>query len=564
VPLLGSLIDGTLSAARDLVTFCTRQKQWLFCMLAFVLVWTLELYFVQATTLVYPNDTGPRFAFWAPKIRLALDFLFVGMLAVWLRPRWLTPVLCGSFFVYLGLMTYHRYFLRPLSLMTIVSTWREGLSLSDAAWNLFPLGAAIILGAAFMAKLLALALAGRASPPRGAVRLTTAALAVGYVGLYLTANHFDPLSAIQTTRGVGRLGAIRGYLGPWAAEWYYLRNHGMLSAALERRRISYDRLTSYEAPIPIHSRLVIIQAESFDYNILGYRVDDQEVTPFLNQLRAKAMFYRVRAMHSNGSADADFATLNGVAGSTHANTYTIRDYPYTNTTPELLDRCGYATYSFHGNSGDFYNRRQPFEKMGFTACYFREELESEFGLKSDRWGIPDRDVLALAAQKLRTATEPTCEFIITLTTHVPYRQLAANEMEIFPRPRTTVQNYINNMRYLDNCLRDFIVSLGSGVTVMIYADHPTEDGEGDFSPDRSGAREYIPCFIYDSDQNLADLQKTRKESLAYDGSLNLVDVVNYLRHQIEKSSEQRQTPLGNDPRAGQARPVAANDQSKGG
>src|SRR5262249_2808204 len=141
---------------------------------------------------------------------------------------------------------------------------------------------------------------------------------------------------------------------------------------------------------------------------------------------------------------------------------------------------GYTAYSFHGNSGDFYNRRLPYEKMGFADSYFREELEGRYGLHGDRWGIPDKQVFDLSAQKLRSATTPTCHFIISLTTHIPYTQLPPGEMQIFPHPRSTVQNYINNMRYLDNCVRDYITALGSGATVFVYADHPTEQGNGNF------------------------------------------------------------------------------------
>ncbi len=120
---------------------------------------------------------------------------------------------------------------------------------------------------------------------------------------------------------------------------------------------------------------MILQAESFDYHILGYEVDGVPVTPFLNNLRSQAMFYRVRAIHNQGSSDADFVATTGVAGSLHQNTYLIPGYPYENTTPQMLARCGYTTYSFHGNTGEFYGRRAAYERMGFKAIYFREELE---------------------------------------------------------------------------------------------------------------------------------------------------------------------------------------------
>jgi glucan phosphoethanolaminetransferase (alkaline phosphatase superfamily) len=524
------------ATTRQLIGFCRREKAWLAWTAVFVLVWTTELYQVQAVTLVYPNDGGPRFEFWAPKVRLVLDTLFILTLTVSLRRRWLVPLLVGAFFVYLGLVTYYQYFYRPVSILTIFNNWREGLQLGGFALDLFPKRATALLLLALAAKLAALYLSRRATLPRNCAWLLAAVFVAVYASLYLVANRFDPLDAIQTTRGVGRLGAIRGYTGPWLAEWYYLGDQQVLERALNRRSARYDRLTPVEAEIPIHDHLVILQAESLDYNILGFEVDGIEVTPFLNHLRQESMYYRVRAIHYNGSSDADFVALNGVVSSSHQNTYVIPGYPYTDTTPQLLARCGFDTYSFHGNSGEFYRRRQAFEKMGFKKIYFRKEFEERFGLPADHWGVPDKEVLTLSILKMREATTPTCHFIITNTTHTPYTMLPG-EKEIFKNPRTTVQNYINNMRYLDNCLRDYVTSLGHGATIVIYGDHTTEGGEGDFQPDRdrSRDREYVPFYIYDTDQDLSKLQKTRNQVVAKDGSLNLVDMIKYVRGQVARA-----------------------------
>ena len=53
--------------------------------------------------------------------------------------------------------------------------------------------------------------------------------------------------------------------------------------------------------------------------------------------------------------------------------------------------------------------------------------------------------------------------------------------------------------------------------------------------DRSDGREFVPCFIYDSDQDLSRLQKTRGEPIATDGTLNTVDAINYLRAQTMRN-----------------------------
>ncbi len=505
-------------------------------MAIFALVWTIELYVVQAATLVYPNETGARFAFFAPKIRFVLDLLFVVSISFLFRRRWLAVIVCGAFFANLGLVTYFQYFRRPLSLLTLFANWREGSEVSLIGPGLFSQMVVFWLLLALAIQLAALWCSRKVALPRRCGWLAGGVLAMGYVGLYSVANYCDPLDTIKVTHGVGRLGEVRGYLGPWFAEWYYLRNKDILESALKRRKVVYDRLTPVEAAIPIHKHLVILQAESLDYNVLGFPVNGQAVTPFLNSLRDASMFYRVQAIHKNGSADADFAALNAVAGSDHTITYKIDGYPYQNTTPELLVDCGYAVSAFHGNSGEFYERRKAFEKMGFTGLLFREELEGRYQLKSDRWGVTDREVLNLSAQLMRSSTGPTCHFIITLTTHLPYT-LLPDEHEIYPQPGTMVERYLNNMRYLDNCLRDYVTKLGSGTTVMIYADHPTEDGNQEFKPDHAFGRKFIPCFIFDTDQDLSKLQKTRDDPRALDGTWNLIDVISYLRAQVADSCE---------------------------
>ncbi len=539
--------------ARPLVEFgrfCRRERTWVVAMTVLVLVWTIELFIVQSVTLVYPNANGPRFIFWAPKIRLVLDLLFILTVVIWFRRRLLVGFIVASSLVYLVLVTYEGYFFRPLSLLTVMSNWREGLQLSGFALDLFPKFACAALAATMAVKLGAIYMSRRAALPRSSAWMIGVLLAATCITLEGATDLVDPLYKIQSKRGIGRLGAIRGYLLPWLAEWYFVGDQQVLQDAIERRRAPYNRLTPVEADIPIHDKLVILQAESFDYNVLGYKVDGVPVTPFLNSLRSQAMFYRVRAVHNLGSADADFVAVAGVAGSVHQTTYLIPGYPYQNTTPQMLARCGYATYSFHGNTGEFYGRRPAFEKAGFSAIYFREELEGRYGLPANWWGVADEDVLRFSAQKLRESKEPTCHIVITLTTHTPYNLLPPSQWEIYKHPRNSFEHYINNMRYLDNCLRDYFVALGKGTTVLLYGDHSTEVSGADFTPSRDGAREYIPCFIYDTDQDLAKLQKTRGKPIATNGDLNLVDMVKYLRGQVARTHNPQAEPADESPGSG--------------
>ena len=306
----------------------------------------------------------------------------------------------------------------------------------------------------------------------------------------------------------------------------------MLAGAKRQREIVHDRLTPIESPISIHRRLIIIQAESLDFNVLGYEVNGQQVTPFLNGLRERSLFYRIAAARYIGSADADFVMLNGVMPSTRIITYNIPNYPYENTLPQFLARYGYRTAAFHGNTGNFYNRRNAFKKMNFSELHFREELTSQDGLPARSWGVDDRDLLEFCARRLQETPEPICHFIITLATHTPYTLIPSTEREMFANPQSMAQDYLNNMRYLDNLLRDYLGSLKSA-TVVIYSDHSADPAVApEFQPHWDGQKEFVPCFIYNTDEDLAAQQRTRGQPIATDGTLTLLDITTFLRAQV--------------------------------
>ena len=502
------------------------------CLLAFIAVWTAELFLVQAATLVSPQDNSPRFARWAPRIRLLIDLSFVVAVTALVPRWWLLGISVAAFFVNLGLVSHYQYFLRPLSALNAFHNWREGVRFSGHRFTLRPATMLLLLGSVLSIKA-GLLLAETETSLTGDVNWLVGLAALGmYLALLVVASLLDPLDKILTTRGIGRLGMIRGYFVTWLAEFYYLGRHEVLDSAVRQREIVCDRLTKIETSVPIRRQLVIIQAESLDHNVIGLEANGQEVTPFLNQLRRRSLFYRLAAARYIGSADADFVMLNGVLPSMHLITYNIPNYPYADTLPEFLSRFGFRTVLFHGNTGNFYNRRNAFEKMGFAQIRFEEELIREDHLPAAVWGVEDRDVLDLSERMLQEESGRVCHFLITLSTHTPYKLLGPADREIFPKPQTMAQDYLNNMRYLDNLLRDYVGALKSA-TVVIYSDHPADPATApDFRPDTEGSREFVPCLIYDTDSDLGEMQRTRDLPLASDGSLTLLDISSFLRSQI--------------------------------
>jgi phosphoglycerol transferase MdoB-like AlkP superfamily enzyme len=499
-----------------------------------VAVWTVELFFVQYTTLIPPQEVTRKFAIFAPVFRLALDLGLITVLVLVLNRRLLSVVACLAFALHIALLTYYHYFHRPLSVLTLRHNWREGAEASSVGLQVVPTWVWFWVSAALVAKLLLIWLARGPRLPRLVRFKLAASVATAYIALTILCIYLDPLYKILSTRGVARLGVIRGYTQTWLAEEYYLGSDEIRKRAIEERQFKSDKLTPLEVSFAPGNKIVMIQAESLDFPIIDYRVDGKEVTPFLNRLAKESIYFRMQAMHFNGSADADFSALNGVRPSRHVLNYNIPEYPYTDTFPQFLKSYGYHTVAFHGNTGDFYKRRKAYTKIGFDELMFKEELLDRFGLQSkSQFGVLDDELLDLARSQLDEHDGPLFHFLITVTSHTPFNLLPSDREELFPGGSGIGPGYFNSMRYLDDSLEKYIESLPDGTTVVIYGDHAAGVDWNDYHSDRDTRRDYVPCFIYKQGSNLGAQQRTRGERIALDGSLTLLDLVAYLRAQIQ-------------------------------
>jgi Sulfatase len=517
------------------------ESTWLWHMLAFIGVWTVELSSVQAVTLVPPWGSSKKFARLALCIRSLIDLCFVTALTFAMSLYVLAGICLLAFAVHFGLLTHYRHLNRPLSILSLISNWREGIKSwpRSAPWLLA--GSTWLLSAALVVKL-ALLLTTPTTALDPTTRWTVVLLAVGgFAGLTAMASYVDPLKGICGSRGLGRIGMMRGYFFTWLGEIYYCGGHDILEHAIRQSRIIQDRLTPIEANIPIRDHLVFIQTESLDFNALGFEVEGSEVTPFLNRLRETALFYRLAGARYMGSADVDFTMLAGAMPSTRVINFKIPGFPYVNALPNFLARHGFHTAMFHGNTGSFYNRQPTLARMGFSEIFFKEDLMRRADLAVNPWGIDDRDVLRISAEQLRLGGTRVCHFIVTMTTHTPYTYVSPEDWQVFPKPRSMAQHFLNNMRYIDNRLREY-AELVRGATIVIYGDHAADPAlaeSREFKSHWQDGREFIPCFIFDSTCNLGELQQTRVSGTATDGSLTLLDVSGYLRAQVARNYDVR-------------------------
>lgn len=90
--------------------------------------------------------------------------------------------------------------------------------------------------------------------------------------------------------------------------------------------------------------------------------------------------------------------------------------------PKILEKKGYETYWFHGNTKEFYNRTEFHPSIGFNKLYSKEELIANgYDKKQDiGWGIPDSYLYEFALNKLKNSKKPFFAEILTVSSHQPF------------------------------------------------------------------------------------------------------------------------------------------------
>jgi hypothetical protein len=508
--------------------FDAQRRLFLFRILCAV-IWAGELFWIQG--LGFEAIPWIRYPVFVQLIRLGLNFVFCSALVFLTPRRFLTPLLALNSVIMIAISAYIARFHWPLMPMRVLSELREGWSLRSQAYHFISWPTAGLILFLFVVKFFLLLKSGRhdLSPSNRRRLLVVAVLVYGL-----------PVAALQLTNlrlsigpggGLGRTVFAYGYTLPWLCDLLANRS---IEAHVARAKTylthRYDRLTPLETPLPVSGRIVVLQLESVGVKAVEAVYLGDPVMPFLRNLKDQSMYYRIVAFHRNGSCDMDYAATTGIEPYPGMVPYRLPGMEYTNSVPSFMSRHGYQTYFFHGNSGLFYERGPVMERLGFDHILFKEQLAGQH-LPTSFIGVRDADILQCALKAVQSENRAYV-FCITLDTHAPYLQLTPREMEIFPDPRDPVERYLNSLRYLDHCLRDFVNQLPEDTTVVLYGDHTTSMHTEIFNADNADGKEYVCCLIYQKGRDLSALQQTRSLAVATDGSLNLLDVINYLRHSI--------------------------------
>ncbi|MDL2291084.1 LTA synthase family protein [Desulfovibrio sp. OttesenSCG-928-F20] len=535
----------------------------LFLLFIVILGTGLEAAYVQATTTRMGIGSS---------LRLTPSFLFLFSLDL-LIPLTVALLSRRLFIVYLALdclqniilLHYNIFFYNTLTLATIYHSMHGAASLGldifgFARWDII---AVFIL--LFMCKAVAvqLSLVAHTRMPwvwklRGITAVTcmaviwcVSALIYGQTGLSaLWVEKRGHRTASERRLQQGAREAVRniGYLATWLGEWRSgtYKDTDLIYAEMRCKdpdagaeestdsRTGTAPTTWQGLPVPCgENTVVLIQVESLDFAALNMKVNGHTVLPFINHLAQESLTLKVFAPHKVGSSNSDYEILNRRVADQNVMYYSyITQYP--DSAIGLLAKRGYSPTVFHGLSGKLFNLRTAYAAQGFEHFFFKEDLVAA-GYAPSKYimeHILDEDLFGMAAEQLRQSSGPQAQFIITMSSHIPFME----PLPIFKEARGVFARYVSSLRYVDQCLAAFYAQLPEGALLIIWGDH----GSDVTYPQGFPANDRHVPFLVHIKGDKGKMEKAGKDSdgnprLASPRVYTLCELGHFLRRIVERA-----------------------------
>ncbi len=308
------------------------------------------------------------------------------------------------------------------------------------------------------------------------------------------------VSEVETVRKFGLL-SVNLYHLYYYDKYVKLTNQFNYGSVIKR---SAEQIDSCSLP----NNVVIIQIESMDAFAINKLWNNKKVAPHFYAMARKFIYYPyMLSYHKAGStSDCEFSCLNSVEALDLFPSIKLRNYDYPNALPKCFTKNNFDVAIFHGNRGEYFNRRIAFKKMGFPAFYDIFDMK----LKEVIWGAPDGKVLDKVALKVRNNdTTPFYYHTITMSSHEPFiftgPYFKADKFNSIPDklPR----NYFTSIAYVDSVVSNFVNTVRHqkpNTVFFIFGDHTPAIKDNKYYTqaaykDNGLYFEYVPLIIITPD-----------------------------------------------------------------
>lgn len=260
--------------------------------------------------------------------------------------------------------------------------------------------------------------------------------------------------------------------------------------------------------------LIVIQVESLESFIIGKEYNGQKITPNMDKLIEKGLYFPniYEQVNEGTSSDCDFMTNTSLLPLRRGGTffrYPNADY---NSMPKILASDGYETASIHPDKGSFWNYSNALSGgIGFEHFfdYYSFQETEKIGM-----GISDEAYFTQVIPKIKNFKEPFFVHTITLTNHGPFdlptekRTFNLNE----ELGKSEMGGYIESVHYTDAQIGKFINNLEKeglldNSLIVITGDHAGVHKYYNDSTNKLSTKEdwfvddgehKVPLIIYDT------------------------------------------------------------------
>lgn len=227
--------------------------------------------------------------------------------------------------------------------------------------------------------------------------------------------------------------------------------------------------------------VIYIHLESFQSFLMDYKLNGEEVTPFLNSLiKDPNTLYFDNFFHQTAqgkTSDAEFMLENSLFGLPQGSAYITKGQNTYQAAPAILKENGYASAVFHGNSGSFWNRNEIYKAFGYDHFFDANYYDTSSPVDMAEYGLLDKPFFEQSVDLMKTLPQPFYSKFITVANHYPYKM--NQDLTTISKADTgdaSVDNYFQTARYADEAIEQFIGELkNSGLydnsMLVFYGDH---------------------------------------------------------------------------------------------
>jgi phosphoglycerol transferase MdoB-like AlkP superfamily enzyme len=224
--------------------------------------------------------------------------------------------------------------------------------------------------------------------------------------------------------------------------------------------------------------LIYIQVESLESFVIGKEVNGQKITPIMDDLIQKSLYFPniYEQVNEGTSSDCDLMLNTSMLPIRRGSTFFKYPNATYNSLPLLLESEGYEPISIHPDKGSFWNYANALKGgIGFKNFIdsFAFDTSDQIGM-----GISDKSYFEQVVPKLKELNSPFYANTITLTSHGPFdlpadlRKLSlSSELD-----KSELGGYFESVHYTDAQIGYFLELLDKeGIldnsVVVITGDH---------------------------------------------------------------------------------------------